>query len=47
VAEHTDGGATFVLWQHRTGTATRETRNGHLARVGGVAAAWRAAGWLS
>lgn len=45
VAEHTDAGAHLILWQHKTGTATRETTDGYLTAVGGVRAAWTARGW--
>lgn len=52
VAEHRDGivmggaPAVWVLWQHKTGSATRETLNGSLQAVGGVLQAWERRGWL-
>jgi hypothetical protein len=51
VAEHTECpaskyAATYVLWQHKAGTKTIETRNGVLQAVGGVRQAWERKGWL-
>ncbi|OZD23790.1 hypothetical protein CH253_07975 [Rhodococcus sp. 06-156-3C] len=46
VAEFSEYGDTFVLWQHRSGSETRETRNGALVAVGGVRGAWQRKGWL-
>lgn len=46
VAEHTDCGSTYVLWEARTGNGTRETRDGHLTVVGGVRQAWAGRGWI-
>ena len=45
-AEHTEGGVTFVLWQHKRSSATNETRNGHLTTIGGVRRTWTQRGWL-
>lgn len=39
--------AVWVLWQHKRGNATRETRDGFLQSVGGMRAAWEARGWLN
>lgn len=36
----------WVLWQHKSGTATRETLNGNLQTVGGCRVAWERRGWL-
>lgn len=47
VAEHHDYAVVYVLWQHKRGNATRETRNGALTQVGGVRAEWARRGWLS
>lgn len=47
IATHTEHGNTYVLWQHKRGTATRDTLNGHLYRVGGVRADWVRDGWLA
>lgn len=47
VAEHVDGGSVFVLWQHKQGTATRETCDGHLSSVGGVRQEWTRRGWAA
>jgi hypothetical protein len=44
-AEHNDHGVVYVMWQHKSGNATRETRNGHLSTVGGVGADWDRLGW--
>lgn len=46
VAEHNEYGDTLVLWQHKNGTATRETRNGYLVAVGGRRRIWEKEGWL-
>jgi len=46
VAEHTEYRQTYVLWQHKAGTATRETMNGTLMAVGGVRQTWERKGWL-
>ena len=45
VATHVDYGVTYVLWRHKSGTATRETRNGHLSAVGAVPREWERRGW--
>lgn len=45
-AEYNDHGVCYVLWQHKRGNATRETRNGYLNAVGGVRADWAKRGWL-
>jgi hypothetical protein len=47
VAEHIEHGQVWVLWQHRNGTATRDTVNGHLMSVGGSRAEWQRRGWLA
>lgn len=47
VAEHSDDGTLFVMWQHKAGNATRETRNGHPTQIGGVRAEWIRRGWLA
>jgi hypothetical protein len=39
-------GETMVLWQHRTGSQTRETRNGQLSQIGGARKQWEKEGWL-
>ena len=46
IAEHNDFDVTYVLWQHNTSSATRETRNGHLTIIGGVRKTWTDRGWL-
>lgn len=55
VAEHTEPyrmygsdapTTTYTLWQHRNGTATRETTNGVLTSIGGVRREWTDRGWL-
>lgn|SRR5574342_47012 len=46
VAEHTEHAQTWVMWQRKGGTATRETLNGRLVAVGGVRADWLKRGWL-
>lgn len=52
VAEHDDGElpsggrCIYVLWQHKTGSTTRETRNGRLTAVGGARDDWQRRGWL-
>jgi hypothetical protein len=45
VAEHREGTQVFVLWRHKTGTATRETLCGGLQQVGGVERSWTQRGW--
>ena len=45
-AEHVEYGTTFVMWQHKTGRETRETRDGGLTAVGGVRQDWTRRGWL-
>ncbi len=44
-ATHVEHGVTYALWKRIGGTATRETRNGHLTAVGGVEADWIRRGW--
>jgi hypothetical protein len=46
-AEHRDHAVIYVLWQHKRGNATRETRNGHLTEIGGVRNTWIRRGWLA
>ena len=46
VAEFNDCGNVHVMWQHREGSATRETLNGNLVQIGGVATKWRQRGWV-
>lgn len=36
----------WALWQHKEGTATRDTRGGALNTVGGARQTWEARGWL-
>lgn len=50
VAEHTECAGTssevvWVLWQHKSGTATRMTRGGALDTVGGARGVWTQRGW--
>jgi hypothetical protein len=46
VAEHVEHEDTWVLWQHKTGTQTRDTRNGVLMNIGGARTDWTRKGWL-
>lgn len=46
VARYQEGDALHILYQHRTGTATRSTTNGSTTLVGGARAAWTQRGWL-
>jgi hypothetical protein len=47
VAEHTEHGSTYVMWQHKTCNQTRETRDGVLVSVGGIRQDWRRHGWAA
>lgn len=47
VAEFTEYGETFVMWQHKRSAQTAETRNGVLSSVGGVRAEWTRRGWVA
>lgn len=47
VAEFNDCGNLHVMWQHKAGTATRETLNGNLVQIGGVSAKWQQRGWAA
>lgn len=46
IAEHRGVDTVYVLWQHKSGRETRETRNGHLMTVGGARKDWQERGWL-
>lgn len=46
VAEHSEYGDIYVMWQRRGRNETRETRNGALISVGGVRGDWDRKGWL-
>jgi hypothetical protein len=46
VAEHDEYGTSYVLWQHKDGRETRETRDGTLTAVGGIRQAWAWRGWI-
>lgn len=47
IAQHDDGGDIFIMWQHKQGAATRETRNANLVTVGGVQQKWQQRGWAA
>jgi hypothetical protein len=47
VAEHTESGSVYVLWQRKGGRETRETRNGILESVGGARRDWISRGWTA
>ena len=47
VAEFADCGNLHIMWQHKEGSATRETLNGNLVQIGGVAAKWQQRGWAA
>jgi hypothetical protein len=46
VAEHTECGQVFVLWQHKSSSQTRYTREGVLVSVGGARQEWEHRGWV-
>lgn len=46
IAEYVEYGSTYVLWKHKVGNGTRETRDGVLVSVGGCRNDWIRRGWL-
>lgn len=45
IAEHKEGGSTFVLWKSKKGGQTRTTQEGILTAVGGQTDEWVKRGW--